>query len=287
MCRLIRVHQHVLTLGFAAAIALFGAGAALAQTGSTAATSQINDHDITRGELDRFDNYLDSHPDVAKDLRKNPSLVNDSVFVNSHPGLKDFLKDHPGVREEIKENPQQFMNRERRFELSGRDINRGELRRADNYFDSHPEVARELSKNPKLVDDRAYVNNHPGLKDFLEDHPKVREDIKEHPNAFMKRERKFERSGADIDRGEIRKADNYFDSHPEVAKELRKNPKLVDDRAYVNNHPGLKDFLEDHPKVREDIKSHPNAFMKRYKKYEGSAADERQDARRARHHRKG
>ena len=49
----------------------------------------------------------------------------------------------------------------------------------------------------------------------------------------------------------------------------------------------VKVFLEDHPKIREDIKSHPNAFMKRYKKYEGSAADERQDARRVRRHRKG
>ena len=192
MSRLRRINQVMLALGLTAAITIFASGAALAQTTSTPPSSQKNDHDITRGELDRFDNYLDSHPEVARDLRKNPSLVNDPIFVNSHAGLKNFLEDHPRVREEIKENPQQFMNRDRRFERSGRDINRSELRRADNYFDSHPEVAKELSNNPKLVDNPAYVSNHPGLKDFLEDHPNIGADIKEHPNAFMNREERFE-----------------------------------------------------------------------------------------------
>jgi hypothetical protein len=186
------LRHHTFALGLAAALTLSGS-AALAQSPAPA----NSDHDITRGELDRFDNYLDSHPEVAKDLRHDPSLVNDPRFVNNHPGLKDFLRDHPGVREEIKENPQQFISRERRFQRNGGDISRGELARTDNYLDQHPEVAKELSRNPKLVDDPRYVNNHPGLKDFLEDHPKVREDIKSHPNAFMKRYRKYEGSPAD------------------------------------------------------------------------------------------
>jgi hypothetical protein len=188
------IRRHALTVSLAAAFAVFGTATTLAQSTTSPAT---NDHDTTRGELNRFDTFLDSHPEVAKDLRKNPSLVNDPKFVNAHPGLKDYLEDHPGVREEIKENPQQFMNRERRFERNGGDVNRGELRSADNYFDSHPEVAKELSKDPKLVDNPNYVNSHPGLKDYLEDHPKVREDIKSHPNAFMKRYRKYEKSEGD------------------------------------------------------------------------------------------
>ena len=186
-----KVRHHAYALGLAAALTI-STGAAFAQNAPA-----TNDHDTTRGELDRFDNYLDSHPQVAKDLRQNPSLVNDPQFVNNHPGLKNFLATHPGVREETKENPQQFMNRERRFERNGGDISRGELARTDNYFDKHPEVAKELSKNPRLVDDPQYVANHPGLKDFLEDHPKVREDIKSHPNAFMKRYNKYEGSPAD------------------------------------------------------------------------------------------
>jgi hypothetical protein len=44
-----------------------------------------------------------------------------------------------------------------------------------------------------LVNDPAYLNKHPHLKDFLEDHPNTREELKKNPKAFMNRERRFEK----------------------------------------------------------------------------------------------
>lgn len=173
------------------------AGIALAQTqvqpnvGSTPRPAQ--DNDITRRELGNFDRFLDEHPNVAKELNNNPSVINDQGWLSKHPQLQTFLKNHPGVREEMKENPARFMQRERRYEREGRDITRGELERFDRFLDSHPKVAEELRKDPKLIDKKEFVENHPELREFLKNHPRVREDLKEHPRAFMGREHRYER----------------------------------------------------------------------------------------------
>ncbi len=74
------------------------------------------DSDTTRREVRRFDRYLDRHPEVAEDLKREPALVNNPDYLAKHPGLGNFLRQHPGVREELKENPRAFMNRERRYD---------------------------------------------------------------------------------------------------------------------------------------------------------------------------
>ena len=43
--------------------------------------------DITRGELASFDQFLDRHRETAEQLRRDPSLVNNQQFVQSHPAL--------------------------------------------------------------------------------------------------------------------------------------------------------------------------------------------------------
>ena len=151
-----------------------------------------SDHDTTRGELTRFDSFLDDHPQIDRELRANPSLVNNREYEENHPELREYLRQHPGVREEIRENPAQFMRRETRLERNGGDITRGEAARFDGFLDNHREIARDLRKNPGLVDNREYVENHPELREFLKTHPEVREDLRQHPRAFMKRERQYE-----------------------------------------------------------------------------------------------
>lgn len=74
------------------------------------------DRDVDQADIKAFDQFLDSHPEVEKDLRQNPSLVDDQQFVSSHPGLKEFLEDHPKIRTEIKAHPEAFMNKERKYE---------------------------------------------------------------------------------------------------------------------------------------------------------------------------
>jgi hypothetical protein len=56
--------------------------------------------------------YFDEHPDVAHRLAKDPTLIDNQQFVDSHPGLHEYLHDHPGVRHDFKSHPYRFMHRE-------------------------------------------------------------------------------------------------------------------------------------------------------------------------------
>ena len=82
------------------------------------AAGQPGDHDITKQEVATFDQFLDSHPKIARDINEDPSRVNDKDWVSNHPELKDFLESHPKIREELRENPQAFVNNGRRYEHS-------------------------------------------------------------------------------------------------------------------------------------------------------------------------
>ena len=78
------------------------------------------DGDTTRRELGSFDQFLDSHREIAEQLRKDPSLVKNDQFVKNHPALQTYLQQHPEVREEVKENPNAFMQQEARYDQSRR-----------------------------------------------------------------------------------------------------------------------------------------------------------------------
>src|SRR5260370_40621767 len=75
-----------------------------------------SDNDTTRRELAEMDRFLDGHPEVAEQLRKDPSLINNQEFVEKHPELREFLQNHPAVREEFRENPNAFMRQENRYD---------------------------------------------------------------------------------------------------------------------------------------------------------------------------
>ena len=249
---------------------------------STAPQTQDRD-DATRRQLASFDNFLDSHREVAEQVRKDPSLVNKQEFVSAHPALQEYLQQHPEIQKEISENPNAFMHQEERFdrrEDRGRDndVTRRELANMDRFMDSHPEIAERLRKDPSLVNDKKFEQDHPALQQFLADHPGVREEYKENPNAFMHQEERFDRRedqarDRDVTHGELANMDRFMDSHPEIAEQLRKDPSLVDNRQFVENHPVLQRFLADHPGVREEYKENPNAFMHQEERF-----DRRQDS---------
>ena len=246
------------------------------------------DNDTTRRELAEMDRFLDGHPEVAEQLRKDPSLINNQEFVEKHPELQEFLQNHPGVREEFRENPNAFMRQENRYERHegddrdrdrrDGDTTRRELASMDRFMDGHPEIAEQLRKDPSLINNREFVENHPALQQYLQSHPEVREEFKENPNAFMRQENRYERrEGDDRDRGrrdgdttrrELASMDRFMDGHPEIAEQLRKNPSLVNNREFVGNHPALQEYLQSHPEVREEFKENPNAFIRQENRYD-------------------
>src|SRR5437870_8018311 len=111
---------------------------------------QTPNPDITRQELANFDRFLDTHPEIARQLQANPSLINNAEWMENHPNLRAFLASHPGVREEIQETPRFFMERERRFENSENrpgnpnpDRKSVEQANFDRLRDSQREIAKQ------------------------------------------------------------------------------------------------------------------------------------------------
>ena len=151
-------------------------------------------------------------------------------------------------------------------------VSPGELAAFDTFADRHPEIAAELRANPPLIDDWRYIQNHPALHEFLHNHPGVRAEFKAHPFYFEHREAGFERheegSGEIITRGELAVFDRFEDNHPIIGAELRHRPWLIDDPAYLNAHPELREFLAVHPGVRAQFQSHPGYFEHREQVYE-------------------
>jgi hypothetical protein len=260
-----------------------------AQSASAQNTPALQGDDATRQELANFNQFLDSHPEVASDIRKDPSLASNEDFVNRHPALQTYLQDHPAVREQIKADPNAFMRQEARYDRReddrDRDINRQELARFNQFLDTHRETAEQLRKDPSLVDNQEFVRNHPALQTYLREHPELSAQLKQAPNAFLRQEDRYDRSqgdrDGDINRQELARFNQFLDSHREVADQLRKDPSLVDNQEFIRNHPALQAYLQDHPELREQIKSNPNAFMQLeagYNRYENREDGMNRDA---------
>jgi hypothetical protein len=284
------------------------------------------DNDTTVKDLAQFDQFLDGHREIAEQLRKNPSLVNNKQFVQEHPVLQSYLQQHPGVSEEIRENPNAFMRQENRFDRhedardadaarrdndngrrdndavrrdndngprdndaerrdndngqrdndamrrdndNGRrdnDTTRRELARFDQFADSHREIAEQLRKDPSLVNNREFVENHPALQAYLQDHPGIRQEMRENPNAFMRQEDRFDRHedarGSGATREHLASFGEFLGGHSDVARQVSKDPSLVKNDDFVKKHPDFQDFLNTHPAVREEMKKDPQTFVK-------------------------
>src|SRR5258708_18128119 len=108
-----------------------------------------------------MDRFLDSHHELAEQLQKDPSLVNDKKCERDHPALQQFLAEHPGVREEYKENPNAFMHQEQRFDRRedfamrhDRDVSDKERSSFGKFMQGHSSIAGDLSKNHSLANNQ-------------------------------------------------------------------------------------------------------------------------------------
>src|ERR1700733_9436251 len=72
-----------------------------AQSPTAMPPDRDRDDDATRRQLASFDAFLDSHPEVAEQLRKDSSLVNKPEFIAAHPQLQEYLQQHPEIRQEL------------------------------------------------------------------------------------------------------------------------------------------------------------------------------------------
>ena len=245
--------------------------------------------DITREELARFDRFLDNHREISEDLRRQPQLVDDREYLERHPELRTFLQDHPAIREEIKENPNDFMRREERFDRheDARERERGDIDRDrgrreelatfDRFLDRHHEVSEQLRRDPSLVRNQQFLENHPALQSFLQEHPRLNEDLQRNPDVFMHQEERFDRREDrrndnddrvrnDFDRDDARnRVDNRQDNDNRQDRDHDADRRDFDRRDFDrrdNDRRGelarFDQFLDNHREISEQLRRNPS-----------------------------
>ena len=55
----------------------------------------------------------------------------------------------------------------------------------DQFASEHPEDARALTHNPRLIKDESFIKSHAALADFLRAHPDVASDFAENPGNYV------------------------------------------------------------------------------------------------------
>ena len=258
----------------------------------------VQNDDVMRRDVARFDQFLDSHREVADQLRKTPSLVDDPQFLQNHPELNTYLQDHPSVKQEISQHPDSFMSMEDRYghdrdqrdrDAGGQDNkadrggdanrdadHRGDADRGgdalkrnytnlDQFLNGHREIAEQVRKDPALVNNQTFVQNHPALQAYLQSNPEVRERLSEDPKGFIYH------AEADNQGSNMRDHDPMHDhmadfggflrNHSDIQKDLVRNPSVVKDSGYVQNHTELVAYLNAHADVRAELMADPQGFV--------------------------
>ena len=109
----------------------------------------------------------------AEQLRRNPSLVNNQQFVQSHPALQSYLQQNPNVRQAITQDPNAFMRQENQYDRR-EDMNRGHSMEAANFRDflgNHSNISKDLVQNPGKANDANYQKSQSGISGLPERSP--------------------------------------------------------------------------------------------------------------------
>jgi hypothetical protein len=169
------------------AIRAIGATIVLGAIASAPAASSAQTQDRNEIAHTNFVRFLNTHPNVAADLTRNPSLVNDPTYLANHSGLQGFLRSHPRVQKDVELGPGTYSYSNGRADWKRAPLTNSETHA---YLLDHLDVASELEANPSLAQDPQYLLKHPGLKQFLNEHPNALSEMKEHPYGFVSQRRK-------------------------------------------------------------------------------------------------
>jgi hypothetical protein len=153
-------------------------GTALAQT-----TTSPNASPAAPSDRQEIDNYLVNHPDAAEALHHDPSLINNPQWLANHPEVQHFMSTHPNAQRMAAEHPD-WASKEVEHSAE-READKG-VGRTDQFLQNHPKVAQELANNPKLIDNKEYLAQHPQLNNYLNSHPEIRTAWQAHPETAAK-----------------------------------------------------------------------------------------------------
>jgi hypothetical protein len=226
---------------------------------------------ISERDLRSFERYLDEHWETAQELYRDPELINDRKYVRKHPALRDWLENHPEAAREIRDNPRAVLwrergrgSRDRRDEDVSTGLTDRQRRNWEEFLDDHRAVARDLSRNPDLVNDTRYVHDHGPLDEWLRDHREAAAIIMANPSAYIPQSSRS--SEPDPEDGQptardIQSFEQYLDRNWEVADALYREPDLIKSRGFLRDNPSLDDWMRAHPTAARAIRERPQDYL--------------------------
>jgi hypothetical protein len=132
---------------------------------------------------------LDGHREIAEQVRKDPSLLDNRDFVRDHPALQAYLQDNPGVRDQLRQDPNALTRQVAASDLDSnmrdRDPMHDHMADFGGFLHSHSDIQKDLSRDPSAVKDHEYVQNHVELDAYLNAHPDVRAELMANPQSFV------------------------------------------------------------------------------------------------------
>lgn len=145
----------------------------LAQASDTPPTTLSIDalHTMHRA-LREFDRFLDHHPLLEDELRLNPALVSDDVYLKENPELHDFLNTNSNVLPGLKYYPHYFLYRAL-LRQADAPLRHSEIAKLKEVLEQQPSLALELAKKPEAIRDPSFLKTHDLLRDFFAQHPEI------------------------------------------------------------------------------------------------------------------
>lgn len=162
-------------------------GRGSAETGRDDSSTTLTDR-----QRRSWDEFLDEHRAIARDLSHNPDLVNDTRYVHDHNPLDDWFHDHREAAAIIMANPNAYIARSSRSSEPDPDDNQpteSDIQSFEQYLDRNWEVADALYREPDLIKSRGFLRDNPSLEDWMRAHPAAARAIRERPQDYLWRQR--------------------------------------------------------------------------------------------------
>lgn len=186
-------HNLRFAFGLAAALCSFAVNPACAQDGipanPPAPSAAIKPGATANGELTRFEEFLDQHPNIEARLRENPDIASNPAFQKNHPQLAQFLARHPEISAELATKPRWFVHREL-ARASATPVTRAQVVEFDRFLDQHPRLEKLLAQHPQLLRHPEFLDSNPDLHEYLKRHPEIDRATEARPGRLMRRDPK-------------------------------------------------------------------------------------------------
>ena len=184
----------------------------------------------------RWQSFVQHHPQIAKELQSNPNLLWDPNWRRQHPELGQWIHYHQPLWSRM---------------MASQGVNPYQ-QTWQQFLAGHSGISNQLQNNPNLLYDPAWRSRHPELAQFLSQHPRVRNSLWSsaptgtYPSTFG----------------------NFASNHPGLMQQLNANPGLAADPGYLRQHPDFADFMRSHPGFRQDMQERAQ-YWRQHHSYEG------------------